>query len=229
MTSSPPPENDTHDQERDVIPEQQDAPDAAAEEEEEDTTIPTPPAAATATDAAAAATEVVISATAQKKQAHGFTGLPMDWTQMGVKADDSSMPPIRFPQDVADWTMDELDLCIVGTAGQKITQLPKDFYKQCNPQLESLVLRSHMITTLKGLDGFHQLDTLEFYDNQIEALDCLEGPGPNLRVLDFSYNSIREMTPLALCPNLQELCKCLVLHNTGPVRGLTVSMWESAP
>ena len=201
---SPPSEpNDNADpKEEKTIPEPQDGLSSAAA----DTSIPSPP---TAASTATVTTDVAVSTAPPKKQAHGFTGLPMDWTQMGVKADDSSMPPIRFPQDVADWSMDDLDLCIVGTAGQKITQLPKDFYKQCNPQLESLVLRSHIITALKGLDGFQKLDTLEFYDNQIQALDCLEGPGPNLRVLDFSYNSIREMTPLALCPNLQELCKSL--------------------
>jgi len=140
-----------------------------------------------------------------ERHAHGFTGLSLDWTQLGVKADESI--PLRYPHDVADWSEEDLDICIVGTAGQKITQLPQDFYKQCHPKLETLVLRSHMISVMKGLDGFQHLDTLEFYDNQIHTLECLEGPGPNLRVLDLSFNSIRDMSPVSLCPNLQELCK----------------------
>ena len=32
-------------------------------------------------------------------------------------------------------------------------------------------------------------------------------PGTNLRVLDISYNVIRDMGPVSLCPNLQELCE----------------------
>lgn len=132
--------------------------------------------------------------------------LPLDWTQLGVKADEAM--PLRYPHDVSEWSLEEdLDICIVGTAGQKITQLPKDFYTQCHPKLETLVIRSHLISKLQGLQGLTNLDTLEFYDNQIQALDCLEGPGPKLRVLDMSYNSIRDMTPVSLCLNLQELCK----------------------
>jgi protein phosphatase 1 regulatory subunit 7 len=136
-----------------------------------------------------------------------FNDLPLDWTKLGIKADDAM--PLRYPHDVADWSLDDLDICIVGTAGQKITQIPKDFYKYCHPQLETLIFRSHMISALRGLEGLKHLDTLELYDNQVQALDCLEGPGPNLRVLDVSYNSIRDMTPVSLCPNLQELCKSL--------------------
>ena len=131
--------------------------------------------------------------------------LPLDWTKIGVKADDAM--PLRFPHDVAEILPEDDDICIVGTAGQKITQIPKDFSKLCNPNLQSLVLRSHLIHKMQGLDDFRCLDVLELYDNQVEALESLEGPGPCLRVLDMSYNSIRDMAPVSLCPNLQELCK----------------------
>jgi Leucine-rich repeat (LRR) protein len=143
--------------------------------------------------------------------------LPLDWTHLGVKADDAM--PLRFPHDVAEWSMDDLDICIVGTAGQKITQLPKDFYTQCNPQLETLVIRSHMISVMQGLEGLKQLDTLELYDNQVQALDCLEGPGQSLRILDMSYNAIRDMAPVRLCSNLQELCTycCYYHHSPTPL------------
>jgi Leucine-rich repeat (LRR) protein len=60
---------------------------------------------------------------------------------------------------------------------------------------------------MQGLQNFTKLDLLELYDNMLEALECLEGPGPSLRVLDMSYNEIRDMAPVALCANLQELCK----------------------
>ena len=135
------------------------------------------------------------------------TEFPLDWTQLGVKADDAL--PLRYPHDVAEILPTDVDICIVGTAGQKITQIPPDFGRQCGNAgiLETLILRSHMISKMQGLEEFTKLELLEFYDNQVQALECLEGPGPNLRVLDMSYNSIRDMAPVSLCANLQELCK----------------------
>eukprot|EP00980_Cylindrotheca_fusiformis_P029574 scaffold23530_cov117-Cylindrotheca_fusiformis.AAC.1 len=115
--------------------------------------------------------------------------------------------PIRYPEDVADIFPDEVEIYIVGTAGQKITVMNDDFYKQCNPNLERLVLRSHLIQHIKGIQGFTKLELLELYDNQLQELNCLEVPGPNLRVLDMSYNAIRDMSPVNVCVNLTELCK----------------------
>jgi hypothetical protein len=141
-------------------------------------------------------------------------GLPLDWTQLGNAEGERAMP-IRYPSDVAEILPEETDVCIVGTAGQKITVIGKDFSRTVNPQMESLILRSHLIQRLEGLHCFTNLQLLELYDNQVDALTGLdEGPngcpGSTLRVLDMSYNSIREMQPVALCPNLQELCKyCL--------------------
>ena len=129
-------------------------------------------------------------------------GLPLDWTQLGSPVEDM---PIRYPHDVAEISSDELEIIIVGTAGQKITFMSDDFYTKCNPNLESLVLRSHLISEIKGIQGFTKLEVLELYDNQLKSLACLEGPGPNLRILDMSYNAIRDMMPVTLCPNLTEL------------------------
>ena len=131
--------------------------------------------------------------------------LPLDWTQLGKPA--PSPLPVRYPHDVAVISPEDLDICIVGTAGQKITFMDDDFYTKCNPSLESLILRSHLIEHIKGIEGFTKLNLLELYDNQLQELGSLEGPGPNLKVLDMSYNAIRDMMPVSFCANLTELCK----------------------
>ena len=150
-------------------------------------------------------------------------GLPLDWTQLGVNTtsgDDNNNsgdhPPIvlRFPSDVVDIPMEETELCIVGTAGQKITVIGNDFSRTVNTEMTSLILRSHIIRKMEGLQYFTKLDLLELYDNQIDTLGNLNdgvngSPGATtLRVLDMSYNSIRDMQPVQFCPHLQELCKC---------------------
>jgi Leucine-rich repeat (LRR) protein len=131
--------------------------------------------------------------------------LPLDWTELGVGADEAL--PLRYPHDVAEIFDDDVDICVVGTAGQKITVMGRDFSSKCDPHLKSLVLRSHLIKTMQGLESFKELDLLELYDNMVQALECLEACGPTLRVLDMSYNVIRHMTPVSICENLQELCK----------------------
>jgi Leucine-rich repeat (LRR) protein len=136
-------------------------------------------------------------------------GLPLDWTQLGDK---DKAPKIRYPSDVTEIDPSEEELIVVGTAGQKITNMGPDLYKELNPELKQLVLRSHVIRKMEGIQGLASLELLELYDNQVDALQCLDegndgAPGPTLRVLDMSYNVIRDMQPVQLCPNLQELCK----------------------
>jgi hypothetical protein len=136
--------------------------------------------------------------------------LPVEWTQMAEKK--SPADRLRYPHDVAELNTTDMDICIVGTAGQKITQMGPNFSQTVNPDITELILRSHLIRNMEGLEGFTKLELLELYDNQVEELKCLAkgengAPGPTLRVLDMSYNMIREMAPVALCPNLQELCK----------------------
>ena len=158
-----------------------------------------------------------------KKQAV-LAPLPMEWTQMACPDATKDLAPVdtvRYPWDVmdlpnADTNMDFLE--IVGTAGQKVTRMGN--VSQRYPNLESLVLRSHLIRTMDGLANFNKLEVLELYDNIIDELRGLnnedtrsngEGgagiPGKLLRVLDISYNVIRDMAPVEFCPNLQELCK----------------------
>jgi Leucine-rich repeat (LRR) protein len=69
---------------------------------------------------------------------------------------------------------------------------------------------------MDGLAKFTKLEVLELYDNMIDELrdlnnesgDGTDGvPGRLLRVLDMSYNVVRDMGPVEFCPNLQELCK----------------------
>ena len=134
--------------------------------------------------------------------------IPADWTQLAC----DQAPVIRYPTDVAGpevWDKTETEsIMLVGTSGQKITHLGADFSTTLNPQLQRLVLRSHLITNMQGLSSFQALNLLELYDNQIEELHGLDAPfGRTLTVLDMSYNVIRDMSPVQACPNLKELCE----------------------
>lgn len=136
--------------------------------------------------------------------------IPADWTQLAC----DQAPVIRYPTDVAGpevWDKTETEsIMLVGTSGQKITHLGADFSTTLNPQLQRLVLRSHLITNMQGLSSFQALNLLELYDNQIEELQGLDAPfGRTLTVLDMSYNAIRDMSPVQACPNLKELCEYL--------------------
>lgn len=157
--------------------------------------------------------------------------LPLDWTRVqphhskqadGDEDDDHEHDVIRYPWDVAEIPDDEDEVIVVGTAGQKITRMGLDLGKRCSPGLKKLVLRSHLIRTMEGLSEFKQLELLELYDNMVDKLESLDegencAPGPTLRVLDMSYNVIRDMAPVMLCPNLRELCKH-VLSEQGMIR-----------
>jgi Leucine-rich repeat (LRR) protein len=152
--------------------------------------------------------------------------LPVGWTQLGA-ADHAAELPVRYPTDVAEISKDDLELCIVGTAGQKITFMGNDLDRSLHPELVQLVLRSHLIRKMDGIKGLTKLELLELYDNQIEELGCLAdgpngAPGATLRVLDMSYNVIRAMDPVASCPNLQELCTyiyiCICFHQKKNMR-----------
>lgn len=134
--------------------------------------------------------------------------IPSEWAQMAC----DQAPVVRYPTDVAGsevWDAKETDtIILVGTSGQKITHLGPDFSSTLNPQLQRLILRSHLIADMKGLDSFQTLKLLELYDNQIEELVGLDGAfGKTLTVLDMSYNVIRDMSPVKFCPNLTELCE----------------------
>ena len=139
--------------------------------------------------------------------------LPLEWTQVGqCDAANAPVVKIRFPSDVSDFTKEDTEIMVVGTAGQKINKIGDKFYEEASPNLKKLILRSHLIRTMEGLDGFQHLELLELYDNMVDGLENLAdgedgAPGKTLKILDMSYNVIRDMTPVSLCPNLLELCK----------------------
>lgn len=137
--------------------------------------------------------------------------LPMEWTQLGEGA--KNVRPVRYPLDVYEYSNepDETYLEIVGTAGMKITNMGKDLYRTCNPNLTHLIFRSHLIKKMEGIRDFRHLEVLELYDNQVESLDELgddtEEPnvGETIKTLDMSYNVIRSMEEVRFCPNLVQL------------------------
>lgn len=66
-------------------------------------------------------------------------------------------------------------------------------------------MRSCLVSQIEGVEENHELEKLELYDNHIE---CIQGISHlrNLKVLDLSFNAIREMVPLSgYCPLLEEL------------------------
>lgn len=93
--------------------------------------------------------------------------------------------------------------------------------------LELLELYDNMIDELRELDvrradadgvaagvgevageGEEDGDVAKSSEETIELL-----PRNELKVLDISYNAIRDMGPISLCPNLQELCECLISYS----------------
>jgi len=143
--------------------------------------------------------------------------LPLDWTKLGIGNDNDEIP-VRFPHEVAEWSPEDTEVCIVGTAGQKITVLGDDFANAERTnllELTSLVLRSHLIKEMSGLESLPKLETLELYDNMVHSLDedSLKGCGrTTLRILDMSYNAIRSMAPVQYC-NGETLTELYLANN----------------
>lgn len=120
--------------------------------------------------------EVDVTTTTNKTAV--VSSLPLEWTKLGTSAAEAAKAAerIHFPLDVYDYSVETTaeELIIVGTHGLKITHIGKDFYKTCASDImKTLILRSHLITKMEGLDGFQQLTTLELYDNQISVLENL--------------------------------------------------------
>ena len=144
--------------------------------------------------------------------------LPLDWTKLSVSASDGAFP-IRYPDDVATWSSDDTEIRIVGTSGQKITVIGENTFsdrrKTNTDELKSLVLRSHLIKDMAGLGSLPKLETLELYDNMVQSFDeaSMKGCGRTaLRVLDMSYNAIRDMTPVQYC-NGETLTELYLANN----------------
>jgi len=139
--------------------------------------------------------------------------IPLEWTKLGNETSYTNFRAIQYPSDVFDISSDieETYLEIIGTAGQKITNMGKDLHRVCSPNLTHLIFRSHLITKMEGFSSLQKLQLLELYDNSIESLDGLDPDkdsccfGDTLTTLDMSYNVIRVMNPVEFCPNLVEL------------------------
>ena len=134
--------------------------------------------------------------------------LPLDWTRIH-KEQELEEKVIRYPWTVAEIDIQDDELCIVGTAGQKVTNMG-NLGEHCNPKLKKLILRSNLVKTMEGIGAFEELELLELYDNMVDGLAALDegpngAPGMTLKTLDMSYNAIRSMEPVSLCPNLREL------------------------
>lgn len=169
------------------------------------------------------------SASSPQREITTSTELPLEWTKLNDPNDSSRSDAIRFPSDVYDYAyLKDIDntetyLEIVGTHGQKITHMGKNFFSTCHPNMTHIVLRSHVISKMEGIKEFRKLELLELYDNQIEFLDELgdggffkdesdekmtiqkNSLGFSLKTLDISYNVIRDMKPVKFCTNLVEL------------------------
>lgn len=62
-----------------------------------------------------------------------------------------------------------------------------------------------MVSKIEGLEENLALEKLELYDNHIECIDRINHL-KNLKILDLSFNAIREMVNLATCcPLLEEV------------------------
>lgn len=105
------------------------------------------------------------------------------------------------PGDVIEITTDDEIINIIGTRGEKVTIISG---LENMKSLNTLILRSCLISKMNGIESIITLEKLELYDNQIEVISHLNRLS-NLTVLDLSYNSIREMAPVSCCPLLEEL------------------------
>ena len=135
-----------------------------------------------------------------KKQAV-LAPLPLEWTKMASCPDDTSPSPadtIRYPWDVMELPDSDTDmkyLEIVGTSGQKVTRMGSDLSLRY-PNIESLVLRSHLIRTMDGLAKFRKLEVLELYDNMIDELrDLNNESGESAVAMPSARYSMEAISP----------------------------------
>ena len=105
------------------------------------------------------------------------------------------------PLDVAMVDENDDTVYVIGTRGEKVTVIDG---LETIKKLETLILRSCLISKMTGIENLVSLSKLELYDNQIESITSLNRLS-NLKILDLSYNSIREMGPVYSCPLLEEL------------------------
>eukprot|EP01041_Mallomonas_annulata_P000458 gene458-831_t len=121
------------------------------------------------------------------------------------KSDDESfIPPVHrlvIPADVTAVSEDDDVIYVIGTRAGKVTKIAglEGMHK-----LKELILRSCLISSMEGIEHLTTLTKLELYDNQILRISSIENL-KNLTILDISFNNIRDMSPVAVCPLLEEL------------------------
>ncbi|TMW62690.1 hypothetical protein Poli38472_005308 [Pythium oligandrum] len=114
--------------------------------------------------------------------------------------EDKEAPVVKLTECVEFTAADE-DIYYVGTAGIKATQLDG---LEDMPNLTRLHVRSNLLQSMEGLGRLPRLEHLEFYDNQIGRIECIDSL-VNLRVLDLSFNGIRSIPDLSHLTQLEEL------------------------
>lgn len=107
----------------------------------------------------------------------------------------------------------------IGLLHHHLRELP-DFSAYQN--LEKLILRQNLLTTLLGLECLTKLKSLDCYLNNFERIDNVLLKMVHLQWLDFSFNSIRVIEHL---DNLRNLHKLYLVNNKikkmNGLRGLT--------
>lgn len=129
---------------------------------------------------------------------------------------------IKIPSDVIDIKLGDESLYVIGTREGKVTKIDGleilreslsvsvILYQYLSTRLsltcikQVLVLRSCLVSTIENVASLVLLTKLELYDNQIEAITGIETL-VNLKILDLSFNVIRELGPVSQCPLLEEL------------------------
>lgn len=107
-----------------------------------------------------------------------------------------------IPSDVATFNVEDAAVNVIGTREGKVTKIRG---LENMKKLKSLVLRSCLISKMEGLESLESLEKLELYDNHVESIENISTLS-KLKVLDLSFNAIRELVPLAeSCPLLEEV------------------------
>jgi protein phosphatase 1 regulatory subunit 7 len=120
-------------------------------------------------------------------------------------ADDGAAGPaerVVYPADVVEILPEDDSVYVVGTKDGKVTKIGG---LEGMENLKFLILRSCLVSSMAGVENLVKLEKLELYDNQLERVSHIERLS-HLRILDLSFNAIREMIPLAVhVPLLEEL------------------------
>ncbi|KAI9913832.1 hypothetical protein PsorP6_005136 [Peronosclerospora sorghi] len=114
----------------------------------------------------------------------------------------ASDKPVTTLSSCVDYTdIQDDELYYVGTAGVKVTELDE---VETLHNLKKLHVRSNLLRSMSHVASLVQLEHLELYDNQIQAIDGVQEL-VHLKVLDLSFNAIRVIPNLSHLHQLEEL------------------------